>query len=101
MSLTWVVFRASDLGTAGTALASLFSFRAGAELSLLDGAIGPGLIALLIAALYAVHVATAGDGPAPWRRVPSWAFAAGYGFVIPLVLGLVPRGSDPFIYFQF
>jgi alginate O-acetyltransferase complex protein AlgI len=101
VSLTWVVFRASDLEVAGTALASLFSFQTGAELSLLDGAVGPLMVAGLIAALYAIHLATAGDGPPPWRGAPSWAFAAGYGFVIPLILGLVPRGSDPFIYFQF
>jgi alginate O-acetyltransferase complex protein AlgI len=102
VGLTWVVFRSPDLETAWAAWSSLLSFAEGAPLSLLGGAVGPLTLLVLLAALYAVHLVNAEQTlPPPWRRANDWVFAIGLGAAVPLVLALVPRGTEPFIYFQF
>jgi alginate O-acetyltransferase complex protein AlgI len=101
--VAWIFFRAPGLDVAWDALTSfVFLASPGREwISAFDGGVTAGEIALALVALAVVHVFAARGGFAAVRRVPAWAFAAGFGFALPLVLGLVPADPAPFIYFQF
>ena len=60
------------------------------------------MVLAILVALAALHwLASRGVGERIVARLPYWAYAAGYGAIIPVALALTPSGLEPFIYFQF
>lgn len=94
--LGWVLFRATDMDTAGAMLAALGQGGEGEAITLW-------LVAITVAAL-ALHFT-----PPHWpqrleaalRPLPAWALGLSFGLALVIVLTLGPAGVAPFIYFQF
>jgi alginate O-acetyltransferase complex protein AlgI len=94
--VAWIFFRAVDLKHALPALCSFVLFKsAGAE------DLGAWML-WIVAALAIVHwMNSRGWFSQWWRRLPTPAFAAGYGCTAAIVLLFIPPRYAPFIYFQF
>jgi alginate O-acetyltransferase complex protein AlgI len=93
--LCWVFFRATDFATAMKTLRSLsLGSRGTAELST--------RYLWILLALAGLHLASANDRLSnALSRVPTWAYAIGFGVAAAILSALTPPGVRPFIYFQF
>jgi alginate O-acetyltransferase complex protein AlgI len=95
-NLTWIFFRAPDLSSAIDVTRSFVLLQ-----DLGPDSLDPRLW-ILLAGLAMLHVAGfLSLRSSWWQRLPSWAFATGYGVLAAIALGLVQTETQPFIYFQF
>ena len=94
--VAWVLFRAHDLGSAGTILKQFVLFRGGSSEHFHRWML------LVVGALAVIHwLNFRRQFAEPWRRWPAPVFAAAYGCTAAVVLLFVPPHYTPFIYFQF
>jgi alginate O-acetyltransferase complex protein AlgI len=92
----WIFFRAANLDQARTVWRAFGRFKS-RGLETLDYR----LIWLFIALAVIHWLNSRGIFRTWWRRGSDYAFAAGYGCAIALILPFIPQHYTPFIYFQF
>ena len=94
--LGWIFFRAHDMERAWVTVRSWLLFQSPGTTT-----IDPWWWVLIVAFALAHGLGARRDWSALAARAPRWAFAAGYGVAVAVVLLFVQVDVQPFIYFQF
>ncbi|HVS64977.1 MAG TPA: MBOAT family protein [Thermoanaerobaculia bacterium] len=94
--LGWIFFRAHDLERAWVTVRSWLLLESPGRTTL-----DPWWWLLIVAFAMAHALGARGEWTAAAARWPRWAFAAGYGVAVAIVLLFVQVDVQPFIYFQF
>jgi alginate O-acetyltransferase complex protein AlgI len=95
--VAWIFFRAEGVEVSRTVFQAFVLFHSEGTASL-----GSAFLLALLPALAILHLgAWRGWTGEAWRKLPPWAFAAGFGLFTAGILPFVQPNSQPFIYFQF
>ncbi len=96
LHLQSIVFRAQDVGTALDVARSYVLFQ-----NLGTRTLDPSLLLLFVLLAIAHGVTRYVRQATWWTTAPDWAFAASYGVLVAIAVGLIHPTAQPFIYFQF